>query len=268
MRPQRKLLLLLCGTFAGLLFMGFSVPEGEEKDIRIERVYDMDCSCSYEYTYEALSGRLIAMHRLYRDTATWHGIGYFFEDNGDTGSVFYYDMGKETPLSISGKQGNRVSRLAEYVGGTAIDGWRDDYSRITATLRDDSARIDYAFADGERIFNEVYCYGRRVQRSIYNQQRFDSLKTAYYAVTGAQIFRQNCTSCHAIGKDATGPGLRGVGRRYTADWLRKWIANSGKMIAEGDPQAVQLYNKWHTTMTCFPYEKVYMDKLVDYLKTL
>ena len=74
------------------------------------------------------------------------------------------------------------------------------------------------------------------------------------AAEGEQIFKNNCTSCHAASDEVViGPGLKGIGARRPIDWIVKWVNNPQAVIASGDKYAVDLYNKYNKTqMTAFP----------------
>lgn len=62
---------------------------------------------------------------------------------------------------------------------------------------------------------------------------------------GEKLFNEHCVSCHALDAKVVGPALRGVHERpgRTEEWLVSWIKNSSKMIADGDPLAVKLYEE-------------------------
>lgn len=60
---------------------------------------------------------------------------------------------------------------------------------------------------------------------------------------GEALFKGNCTQCHAVHKKVIGPALADVQDRRELDWLLPWIKNSQKMIADGDPIAVELYEE-------------------------
>lgn len=271
MSRSQKVLWLLCSSMA-LLFLSFAArnaPDGEEDGITTKRLYDSTCNCGYEYIYEDFSGRLIGINKLYQRSPVKHGISYFFSEKGDTTDISYYNMDELAPLYLSQKKGDKVSRVSEHIQEVMVDDWRSEYPRISLRLSHDSAWLSYAFKDGRKIFAEVYDNGRRVSRTVTDQQHYDSVTRAYYAVTGAQIFQQSCTSCHNIATNATGPALKGIARRRSEKWLRRWIANPAKMISEKDPVALKIYHDWNkTSMTSFPFEKAYMDKLLAYLKTL
>lgn len=70
---------------------------------------------------------------------------------------------------------------------------------------------------------------------------------------GKALFNNNCRACHELTKDATGPSLAFITRRRDKAWLKQFIHNSAKLIADGDPLANCLYRKWNkTAMTAFP----------------
>ena len=76
---------------------------------------------------------------------------------------------------------------------------------------------------------------------------------AQTAAAGATLFKQKCTSCHALDKKVVGPALAGVDGRHKEDWLVKWINNAPAMIASGDKEAVALANEYKPmVMTAFP----------------
>ena len=75
---------------------------------------------------------------------------------------------------------------------------------------------------------------------------------AQSAEEGKTLFQANCTSCHAINDKVVGPALKDVHKRREEAWLVKWIKNSQKLIASGDPVAVQVYKENNESpMTAF-----------------
>lgn len=87
---------------------------------------------------------------------------------------------------------------------------------------------------------------------------------------GEQLFKENCKSCHKIHTDAVGPALAGVTKRRKPEWLYSWVHNSSKMIADGDPTAVELYNKFNkAAMTSFPtLENADIDAILAYVESV
>jgi len=73
------------------------------------------------------------------------------------------------------------------------------------------------------------------------------------AAAGAALFKQKCTSCHALDRQVVGPALKGVSGKHSEEWLIKWVKNSQKLVASGDAEAVKVFNEFNkTVMTPFP----------------
>lgn len=271
LRKKNLVLLLSAGVFL-LSSASFVALQGEDDYSYTRKVYHTACKCSYQYVYEKDTDRLFTISKLYGNTDTLDGISYSIDEHGDTSDISYNNKGKTTPLSIyiDGIR-NKKPRysISEIEDDVAVDDWRRNYAETDVQLNGDSTYISYALKDGARIFSEWYDNGRRISRHVDDQKVYDSLRAAYYSITGKQLFLQGCTSCHTIDKPATGPALRGVFNRHSEVWIRKWIANPGRLLVNNDPEAVTVFRKWNNTMmTCFPYEPVLMDKLIAYLKTL
>jgi len=77
------------------------------------------------------------------------------------------------------------------------------------------------------------------------------------AQDGKALFKANCSSCHQLEKDGTGPALKGVLDRIPAgDWKYNWVRNPAAVIKSGDSYIAGLYPaKFKTMMTGFPLLK-------------
>ena len=62
---------------------------------------------------------------------------------------------------------------------------------------------------------------------------------------GVTLFKNNCTSCHALDYKVVGPALKGITSLQTEDWLVKWIINNNKFRATGDKAAIAIYNQYN-----------------------
>ena len=76
---------------------------------------------------------------------------------------------------------------------------------------------------------------------------------------GSEVWKiKGCAACHARNmKDAlTGPALGGVTNRWAAhprEDLYAWIRFSQKLVGEGHPRAIAVYNDWKpTVMPMYP----------------
>ncbi|MEM9326040.1 MAG: cytochrome c3 family protein [Bacteroidota bacterium] len=84
---------------------------------------------------------------------------------------------------------------------------------------------------------------------------------------GAQLYKNNCTQCHAINEVVIGPALKDVHERQTVEWLIPWIRNSQKVIQSGDEYAVALYEEYNrTVMTAYPFSDDEILSILAYIK--
>ncbi len=66
---------------------------------------------------------------------------------------------------------------------------------------------------------------------------------------GESLFKEYiCNSCHAVDKKVVGPALAGVYDRREVDWIYSFVKSPGKMINDGDPQAVALFKEYNQIM--------------------
>ncbi|MBW8361747.1 MAG: c-type cytochrome [Kaistella sp.] len=79
------------------------------------------------------------------------------------------------------------------------------------------------------------------------------------AKNGEKLFKANCTACHALDKQMTGPALGGVVARLKTeqnldtDWLQKWIKDNKALRASGDKYANEVFQKFNKVeMLQFP----------------
>ncbi len=86
---------------------------------------------------------------------------------------------------------------------------------------------------------------------------------------GEQIFNTNCSNCHKVNQDYTGPSLLGVTYRRPKQWLYDYIASPEKMMSMGDCYSIELFRKWKPTiMTAYPNLKEGggIDSILAYLE--
>ena len=74
---------------------------------------------------------------------------------------------------------------------------------------------------------------------------YEQVKTQPQVSRGEYLFRSRCSSCHTLGSgDGMGPDLMGVTHKRDPEWLARWIAVPDEMLAEEDPLAMALFNKY------------------------
>ena len=63
---------------------------------------------------------------------------------------------------------------------------------------------------------------------------------------GEYLYRSRCVSCHTIGGgESLGPDLHGVTELREHAWLVRWLKEPDKMLAENDPIARELFERYN-----------------------
>jgi len=85
---------------------------------------------------------------------------------------------------------------------------------------------------------------------------------------GRYLFGLHCAACHTIGHgDKIGPDLQGVANVRDHDWLVKQIATPEAMLADKDPIATALWNKYkHVNMPNLRLDVDQVHLIIDFLK--
>jgi protein SCO1/2 len=95
-------------------------------------------------------------------------------------------------------------------------------------------------------------YAIASDKTAYRSSRQTSYKTAQIRPKmsrGEDLFRFRCEACHSLGtQDGLGPGLFGVTAKRDKAWLVRWLKAPDKLLAEKDPLAVALYNRYNKVM--------------------
>jgi protein SCO1/2 len=91
-----------------------------------------------------------------------------------------------------------------------------------------------------RVLSTFNAYHNSDLRAYDEAQRMPNLSK------GEDLFRAHCDSCHNMGKeDGLGPGLQDVTKIRDKAWLTSWLKNPDKLLAEKDPIAIELYNRYN-----------------------
>lgn len=65
------------------------------------------------------------------------------------------------------------------------------------------------------------------------------------AFDAPSYFESKCSSCHTVGQgDDVGPDLKGVTQKREQEWIIRFVQESQSLVQEGDPIAVELFNKF------------------------
>ncbi|MFC4219488.1 PQQ-dependent sugar dehydrogenase [Flagellimonas marina] len=85
---------------------------------------------------------------------------------------------------------------------------------------------------------------------------------------GRRIFEQKCAHCHNFKQDAIGPNLGGLTKSVETDWIRRFIRNPFKMVAENDARSIALHKEYKIYMPGFDdFSKNEVDALLSYMHT-
>ncbi|HWB28523.1 MAG TPA: c-type cytochrome [Chitinophagaceae bacterium] len=92
---------------------------------------------------------------------------------------------------------------------------------------------------------------------------------AQNAANGETLFKANCTSCHAMETQLTGPALMGAYSRWKdPKKLHLWIKHNPALLAAKDPYATSLYAQYKSSMTDFNsiLSDADVDDIIAYIK--
>lgn len=88
------------------------------------------------------------------------------------------------------------------------------------------------------------------------------------AAQGEVLFKtKGCTACHAYGKRLTGPDLKGVTQRRTADWMEHQILHP-EIMTKQDPISMKLLATYMVQMSNQGLKPAEAKAVVEYLKKL
>jgi cytochrome c2 len=81
-----------------------------------------------------------------------------------------------------------------------------------------------------------------------------------------------CKGCHAIGnlypqESDSGPDLKGVFKRRSADWVKKFTKNPQAMIDSGDKDAVEMHKKYGKVMKTFKITDAEWGDIFEFIKS-
>lgn len=117
-----------------------------------------------------------------------------------------------------------------------------------------------------------WLHGGRIV-SAYTRQNYAEAPELRQISAGEIMFRDRCSSCHVISGGlaparnarALGPDLFAVGERRDPQWLRRWLAEPDKMLAEGDPIATGMYEQFKVIMPNFRLDGKEIEALIDFM---
>ena len=83
---------------------------------------------------------------------------------------------------------------------------------------------------------------------------------------GRNFFYSNCTSCHAVFKNLTGPALVGADRRITKEMYYAIVANP-RLAIKKYPYFKNQLKHWQVLMSAFPgLKREDVDSIIEFVK--
>ncbi len=83
---------------------------------------------------------------------------------------------------------------------------------------------------------------------------------------GEKIFKAKCTACHKISKRFVGPGLKGVTKKQTPEWIMNMILNPEVMVVE-NARAKELLIEYSAPMANQSLTEDEARAILEYLRT-
>jgi protein SCO1/2 len=107
-----------------------------------------------------------------------------------------------------------------------------------------------------------------------NRNKYEDAPKLRQITEGEMKFRNMCTSCHVISGGIAkipnapqiGPDLFGVGKVRDPQWLTRWLKEPDVMLAEKDPIAVALIEKYQVVMPNFSLSEVDVKNIIQFIE--
>jgi protein SCO1 len=110
-------------------------------------------------------------------------------------------------------------------------------------------------------FENPYILANLLGASLHNWKDLNPTRNDYVNAPtklrpishGEELFRTRCAACHTLGAPADslaalrsiGPDLGNVTKTRERSWLTRWIMEPDRMLAEKDPIAIQLFERYN-----------------------
>lgn len=123
-------------------------------------------------------------------------------------------------------------------------------------------------------FENPYVLASQLGETLHNWKRKPASTDSYANApqlreisAGETLFRTRCSSCHAFGEDGLGPDLLAVAQKRDRSWLSQWLKEPDRMLAEKDPLAMSLLNKYKIPMPNLRLTETDVDNLIAFMES-
>jgi protein SCO1 len=121
-------------------------------------------------------------------------------------------------------------------------------------------------------FENSYILASQLGDWLHNWKTVTAAKNSYAEAPqlrqldpGEKLFRTRCSSCHKFGEEGVGPDLLAVTENRDHVWLKRWLKEPDKMLAEKDPLAVNLFNQYKISMPNMRLSAQDVDDIITYM---
>ena len=124
------------------------------------------------------------------------------------------------------------------------------------------------------IANQMGTWLHNWKQPRKNRNKYEDAPEIRQITDGEMKFRNMCTSCHVISGGIAklpnapqiGPDLFGVTKARDPQWLTRWLKEPDVMLAEKDPIAVALKEKYKVAMPNFRLSEFDVKNIIQYLE--
>jgi protein SCO1/2 len=124
-------------------------------------------------------------------------------------------------------------------------------------------------------FEDPYILATHIGDWLHNWQSDAKLSKASYSEApelrdfqqGESLFRTRCSACHRFGSDTVGPDLMNVTQRRDREWLKRWLKEPDRMLAEKDPLALEMKKVYKIDMPNLHLNDLDVEKLISFMET-
>lgn len=205
----------------------------------------------------------------------------------ETGGMFYVDafvngnrVDLKKELTVDVPSGEPKNGMQLYDGEKNADGeivWNNPKPLESFLNPVEITTLDFYPPDYEASLNKMGYSDKAFMDSLYYSFACEDVITKPridwspdIVNRGADLFNNNCSSCHLVNKDMTGPSLVGSRQRWINNSSEKnfysYIKNSSAVIQSGDKYASSLSKTWKSVMTPQSLSDSQIDEIINYVE--
>ena len=191
-----------------------------------------------------------------------------YADKFDVGSGWTFLTGKPEDIMLLRR------KLGVYSPDPAGDGKNHDLTMIVGNQKNGAWKKVSPFENPYVLANQIGSWLPRWKEATRpHREDAGAVASAHSGSRGEALFRGRCAACHSVGADEkaqaalrrVGPDLGGVTRARERPWLMRWLKEPDRMLAEKDPLATALLERYKVAMPNLRLSEADIAALLDYL---